>query len=421
SAEQNKGEHPENQLSDTEISDVEDDYTLFPPFSPISDAEADDTLFSPISLSDAEVAYTFFSTDQKRDLIDMKFDDFEKKYQNFFETFTNPAAVYTYMKSMAKQELEKQEHTASTFTDPKLEHKKSSNVTPPPTAENRKFTWGAPSNEAGTENPRYTSSIEEEKETPDEPLNIVVSRRGIKIGETEISYQNLITGSQISGFKSVWEKCMDTKNGKKPEEVQFLEEKIGEDKVSKLISSGDEFILTAIVTAAHNQEEMLKNMNEYYKMITLSHQDGSITYELNKKSAKMKEKMKAFFSEKDMKLKYYETMIKENAYCARNYAKIEASKITKLQFRIKDAIEKSRQKKLDKAKEKSKKQVTGAEQPKKQKGWTRMLSKEEREKVNARTAEIGRRAEQTQGKDKVTGSAPIIEDEDYDYYDDEPF
>lgn len=262
---------------------------------------------------------------------------------------------------------------------------------------------------------------EEPVEDTDKPLNIVVSRSGIKIGENEISYKDLVIGDQFNGFESIWNRVLNPKNGEKSEYLEFLQDNIEKQKFEHLKSIGDPLILTALVSSAKNKNDFLNKLEKYYKRIGYFPCDKTaacLTYDLKKK-LHIKEKMKSWLEEKDVELEYYLAAIKQEAYRARYTAEIKASRFTKLQFRIKEMLERSKQKRLDKAAEKAKNKETIAEKQaaktapsKEPQKWGRTLSDEERAKHNAKLEEIRNRAPQEPIKYEPPQNVKPVDKED---------
>ena len=262
---------------------------------------------------------------------------------------------------------------------------------------------------------------EEPVENTDKPLNIVVSRSGIKIGENEISYKDLVIGDQFNGFESIWNRVLNPKNGEKSEYLEFLQDNIEKQKFEHLKSIGDPLILTALVSSAKNKNDFLNKLDKYYKRIGYFPCDKTaacLTYDLKKK-LHIKEKMKSWLEEKDVELEYYLAAIKQEAYRARYTAEIKASRFTKLQFRIKEMLERSKQKRLDKAAEKAKNKETIAEKQaaqtapsKEPQKWGRTLSDEERAKHNAKLEEIRNRAPQEPIKYEPPQNVKPVDKED---------
>lgn len=250
-----------------------------------------------------------------------------------------------------------------------------------------------------------TEDIEEEKqkenvtEETDTELKIIVSGKGVKIGENEFSYKDLLTEDRLYGVMSIWEKCIRYETTKQVKYLEVLRKNIDMEKLEKLDFLGDQFILTALVKASHTPEELIRYMNKYYELIVPPHdkkekKNPSIIYNLNKKA--IGAKFKAWLvAKEDFPLECYEEFIEEEAYWAKDYAKVKASPIIKLKFRAKDMIEKAKQKILDKAKERAEKQETNPESQSPEtakqtelKQWPRMLSDEQRAKHDAKLEEI---------------------------------
>lgn len=248
------------------------------------------------------------------------------------------------------------------------------------------------------------------------PVDIIISGKGIQIGDSKISYEeyrDIDVKSNLKVFKE------DIKG-------------IVDDKKLEIFSLGDEMVIMSLYEAASANEEIsdmkgiekikvrreavkklfASYINDYYELIMNPSQKDkssiSITYDLRSKS--MPSKLMTWIKG-DVTTSQFVANIKEEARFAREFATVKTGPITKLEFMIKDRIERAKQKKLEKASnESTKQQGKGVNEnkeiispenesvKKEKKSWD--LSKEERDAVTKGEKRRAEKAE-AEGENKV--------------------
>lgn len=228
----------------------------------------------------------------------------------------------------------------------------------------------------------------ERKESEKNPKQeIVISYKGVSINGKLQKHDNDSLRYDYAD-DSLGEKGRDAKAERCQKLGEKLEEFIGEKGSYRMMNYADRTILAAI-----SKSEDAKNMlQEYYKNIKGEESDLKITYDL--RGLSLFNRMKSIFSENPLEKQQIKEL-KEEAYHAKGYAEIKAGIITKMQFKIRETIERAKQKRLTKGQEEE-----SQSESKTQESHSWELSKEEKAKANNRSQPVGETKEQPKIEEK---------------------
>ena len=215
------------------------------------------------------------------------------------------------------------------------------------------------------------------EEQKDGIIAIIVDMDGVSINDKIHPYGN---GDSYS-FRNIND--FEDKFEDKLEELRdnLLEKGFDEDEIETMLEQGDPTIVSKIL---NYEQDYAAQLIQYCKVIR-GEKDANmkITYDLKDVSF-----FKRLFLGKDRLNGDQIKELKDQAYNARGYANIEAGPITKLQFKIREMIEKSSQKRLAAKAEKEAEEVATnevEEEVQESKSWE--LTEEQLATANERNGE----------------------------------